>query len=243
MLKFKIEKEIIRLLSISYLGEDLLKIILLGAPGVGKGTQAELICNHFNIPHISTGELFRWNITECTTLGMQVNEYISKGQLVPDNLTISLVEDQLNNEDCKNGFLLDGFPRDENQAKELDLFLNAKGDGIDYVFLLDVPENIILDRIAGRRVCPKCGESYNIKYHPSKVRTKCQVCGSDLVQRADDKKEVVLERLAVYHKMTEPIIDYYRAAGVLHRIQGKDDIMDIFNSILAIIEKDSVIKA
>ncbi|MGV8905679.1 MAG: adenylate kinase [Acetobacterium sp.] len=219
-----------------------MKIILLGAPGVGKGTQAELICNHFNIPHISTGELFRWNIAEGTALGLQVNEYIRKGQLVPDNLTIALVEDRLNNDDCKNGFLLDGFPRDKNQAKELGLLLKAKGEQIDYVFLLDVPEHIILDRIAGRRVCPKCGESYNVKYHPSNFGNKCQICGSDLVQRADDKKEVVLERLVVYHKMTEPIIDYYSKLGILHRIQGKDDIIDIFHSILAIIEMEPVKK-
>ncbi|MBK5243666.1 MAG: adenylate kinase [Eubacteriaceae bacterium] len=215
-----------------------MKIILLGAPGVGKGTQAELICDHFNIPHISTGKLFRLNVAEGSDLGLQVNEYIKKGKLVPDYLTISLVEDRLNKDDCKNGFLLDGFPRDENQAKELELFLNKKGEHIDKVLLIEVSEKVILDRIAGRRVCPKCGESYNVKYNPSKVGDKCQVCGSELIQRSDDKEEVVLERLAIYNKVTKPIIDYYNALGVLYRIQGEDDINDIFKSILAILETD-----
>ena len=214
-----------------------MKIILLGAPGVGKGTQAELICNHFKIPHISTGDLFRSNIKEGTALGLKVNEYIKNGKLVPDDLTDALVEDRLKKDDCKNGFLLDGFPRDGNQARELDLFLNAKGEHIDYVFLIDVPENIIIDRIAGRRVCPKCGESYNIKYHPSKVGNLCQFCGSELVHRADDEEHVVLERLAVYHKMTEPIIKYYSGLGILHRIKGEEDIDTIFKSILAILIK------
>jgi len=215
-----------------------LKIVLLGAPGVGKGTQAELICDHFDIPHISTGELFRSNVAEGSDLGLQVNEYIQKGKLVPDNLTISLVEDRLNKEDCKNGFLLDGFPRDENQAKELELFLNKKGEHIDKVLLFEVSEKVILDRIAGRRVCPTCGESYNVKYNPSKVGDKCQVCGSELIQRSDDKEEVVLERLAIYNKVTKPIIDYYTALGVLYRIHGEDNINDIFKSILAILETD-----
>jgi adenylate kinase len=183
------------------------------------------------IPHIPTGDIFRSNIKEGTALGVQVKDYIQKGKLVPDNLTISLVEDRLRKEDCKNKFLLDGFPRNINQAKELDLILSGKKQYIDKVFLIDVPKHIILERIAGRRFCIKCGSSYHIKFNPSKADDKCQFCGHDLIQRPDDKEEVVIDRISIYNKTTKPLVDYYSAFGILYKIQGDDNINNIFNSI------------
>lgn len=203
---------------------------------MGKGTQAKLISKNFMIPHISTGDIFRSNIKEGTVLGIQANEYIQKGNLVPDNLTISLVEDRLKKEDCNNDFLLDGFPRNVNQAKELDLILIGKNQYIDKVLLIDVPKHLILERIAGRRFCTKCGSSYHIKFNPSKVQDKCQICGYDLVQRSDDKENVVLDRLSIYNITTKPLVDYYSTLGVLYKIQGDDGINDIFYNICGFLQ-------
>lgn len=208
-----------------------MRIILLGAPGVGKGTQAKLICENFNIPHISTGDIFRANIRENTPLGIQAKEYIEKGSLVPDSLTLSIVKDRLNMEDCHKGFLLDGFPRSIAQAKALESFLNGKKKHIDNVVMIDIPQHIVIERIAGRRFCTGCGASYHVKFNPSKAGTKCEACGSDLVQRQDDKEEIVLDRLTVYNKMTKPLVDYYNAQGLLCKVQGDNDINDVFKDI------------
>lgn len=214
-----------------------MRIILLGTPGGGKGTQAKLICDHFNIPHISTGDIFRGKIKEGTAEGREISEYTGKGQLVPDRITISLVEERLKNDDCKKGFLLDGFPRDEKQAQALDLIMNKKNEEINYVFLIDVPKEIIVDRILGRRVCPKCGESYHIKYNPPKVPGKCDVCETALIHRADDQEEIILDRLAIYNQTTEPILKFYEKKGILHKIKGDGGIQDIFVQISEVLNK------
>lgn len=216
-----------------------MRIILLGTPGGGKGTQAKLICDFLNIPHISTGDIFRMKIKEATPEGKEISEYMQKGQLVPDRLTISLVEDRLNEEDCQKGFLLDGFPRDDNQAKSLDLILSKKAEQIDAVFLIDVPQEIIVDRILGRRVCPKCGESYHIKYNPPKIEGKCDVCGTTLIHRADDQEDIILDRMKIYKETTEPILNFYHNKGILHKIQGDGSIQDIFSQIRKIIDMNN----
>lgn len=213
-----------------------MRIILLGTPGGGKGTQAKLICDHLSIPHISTGDIFRTKIKEGSPEGKEISEYMQKGQLVPDRLTISLVEERLKKDDCLKGFLLDGFPRDENQAKALDLILKKKEEHIDFVFLIDVPKEIIVDRILGRRVCPKCGESYHIKYNPPKIEGKCDVCGTALIHRADDQEDIILDRLTIYSQTTAPILDFYQEKGILHKIQGDGSIQDIFSQISEIVD-------
>lgn len=214
-----------------------MRIILLGTPGGGKGTQAKLICEHFGIPHISTGDIFRGKIEEGTAEGKEISTYTGKGQLVPDRLTISLVEDRLKKDDCIKGFLLDGFPRDEKQAEALDLIMKKKNQQIDFVFLIDVPKEIIVDRILGRRVCPKCGESYHIKYNPPKLPGICDVCGTSLIHRADDQEEIILERLTIYNLTTVSILEFYEKKGILHKIKGDGGIQDIFAQISMALKK------
>lgn len=212
-----------------------MKIVLLGPPGAGKGTQAKQISTKYNIPHISTGDIFRKNISEKTELGIKAKGYIDKGLLVPDELTIDIVNDRLDNSDCKNGFLLDGFPRTVKQAEALDLFLNEKGDKINYALLIKVPESSILERMTGRRVCPKCGASYHIKFNPPKISGKCDACGSDVIQRKDDSEETVSERLNVYNRQTEPLIEYYNSEKVLFAVDGTQDIDIVFGNICDIL--------
>ncbi|WP_303870520.1 adenylate kinase [Acetobacterium wieringae] len=213
-----------------------MRIILLGTPGGGKGTQAKLICEHYGIPHISTGDIFRKKIKEGTTEGKEISAYMEKGQLVPDRLTIGLVDERLKKGDSMKGFLLDGFPRDEKQAKALDQIMKTKNEQINFVFLIDVPKEIIVERIMGRRVCPKCGESYHIKYNPPKVVGKCDVCGTPLIHRADDQEEIILDRLAIYNRTTEPILQFYKNKGILHKIKGDGGIQDIFLQIITILD-------
>jgi adenylate kinase len=208
-----------------------LKIVLLGAPGAGKGTQAKLICDYLKIPHISTGDIFREQIREMTPLGIKAREYINRGDLVPDDLTISIIKVSLGEQQYNGGFLLDGFPRNLNQAKKLDLLLAEDKQYIDKVFLIDVPKNIILERIAGRRYCSKCGASYHIKFNPSKLNDKCEVCGEVLIHREDDKENIVLDRLEIYNKAIQPMVSYYKQLGILEMIQGDVDANDIFCSI------------
>jgi adenylate kinase len=215
-----------------------LRIILLGTPGGGKGTQAKLICEHFDIPHISTGDIFRGKIKEGTPEGKEISEYTGKGQLVPDRLTIALVEERLKKDDCKKGFLLDGFPRDEKQAQALDVIMNNKHEQINFVFLIDVPKEIIIDRILGRRVCPKCGESYHVKYNPPKVSGSCDICRTSLIHRADDQVDIILDRLAIYNRSTEPILKFYEEKGILHKIKGDGGIPEIFAQISGVLRKN-----
>jgi adenylate kinase len=213
-----------------------LRIILLGAPGVGKGTQAKLISEYFNISHISTGDLFRLNIKDNTLLGLQAKEYIEKGQLVPDSITISMVSDRISKEDCKGGFLLDGFPRNLNQAKELEGMLVKSRQYIDKVISIDIPEDIIVERIVGRRFCPKCGSSYHIRLNPSKAHDRCEKCHEALTQREDDKEEIIKDRLAVYYKSTKPLINYYSDLGLLCKIKGDADIKEVFTNIYSTLQ-------
>jgi adenylate kinase len=212
-----------------------MKIVLLGPPGAGKGTQAKQISNNYNIPHISTGDMFRKNISEKTALGIKAKEYMDKGLLVPDELTIEIVKDRLGNEDCKNGFLLDGFPRTVKQAEALDLFLTEE---IDTALLIKVPRDSIIERMTGRRVCPKCGATYHIKFNPAKVENKCDVCGSELIQRKDDSVETVEERLDVYHRQTEPLVEYYKSKNVLGTVDGTKHIDDVFKDIMDVLGRN-----
>lgn len=208
-----------------------MKIILLGPPGAGKGTQAKLVSQEYSIPHISTGDIFRKNISEQTPLGIEAKKYLDKGHLVPDEVTINIVKDRLGIDDCKNGFLLDGFPRTVHQAEALDLFLNQNNSSIDVVLLIDVPKELIFDRMTGRRICPSCGASYHVKFNPPKLKNKCDICHNDIIQRKDDTQDTVKDRLDVYEKQTEPLINYYKKQGVILKIDGNGEIDQVFKKI------------
>lgn len=215
-----------------------MKIVLLGPPGAGKGTQAKSISNRYDIPHISTGDIFRKNISEKTPLGIEAKKYIDKGHLVPDSLTIDIVKDTLSQEQCSNGFLLDGFPRTVVQAEALKRFLRDNEKNLDVALLIDVPQDFIIDRMTGRRVCPSCGASYHIRFNPPLVEGKCDVCGNDIIQRKDDTEETVRERLQVYHNQTQPLIDYYKGEGLLKVVDGTKAINEVFESICKILGRD-----
>lgn len=208
-------------------------IVMLGAPGAGKGTQASIISEKYNIPKISTGDIFRSNIKNGTELGRKAREYMDKGQLVPDELTIQLLLDRVAKDDCKDGYILDGFPRTIPQAEVLTEALDKSGGKVDFAIDVDVPDDHIVHRMSGRRSCPKCGASYHIEYIPPKKEGICDVCGSELIQREDDKPETVRNRLSVYHTQTQPLIDYYRKAGVLHTVDGTRDRDEVFAEISA----------
>ena len=212
-----------------------MKIVLLGPPGAGKGTQAKSISNRYSIPHISTGDIFRKNISENTPLGIEAKKHIDKGQLVPDEVTINMVKDRLQQDDCKNGYLLDGFPRTVNQAEALQEFLLGRNEGIDTALLIEVPTGFILERMTGRRVCPSCGASYHIKFNPPNVAGKCDVCGSDIIQRKDDTEETVSERLDVYERQTQPLIDFYKERNLLSIVDGTKAINEVFEGICNIL--------
>lgn len=201
-----------------------MNIILLGAPGAGKGTQAVRLAEKYGIPHISTGDIFRSNIKEKTPIGMVAKSYIDKGQLVPDEVTIQIVRERLEKDDCKSGYLLDGFPRTVFQAEALDGFSE-----IDAVVDIDVPLHKLMRRLTGRRVCGKCGESYHIDYLGGS--TKCGKCDGELIQRADDNEETVGKRLEVYEKQTAPLIEHYKNKGKLIYVDGDGDIDAVFNAI------------
>lgn len=187
-----------------------MKIVLLGPPGAGKGTQAKSISNRYSIPHISTGDIFRKNISEETPLGIEAKQYIDNGQLVPDEVTINMVKDRLTWEDCKNGYLLDGFPRTVAQAEALQEFLESRDEKLDTALCIEVPSSFILERMTGRRVCLSCGASYHIKFNSPAVDGVCDVCGDNIIQRKDDVEETVKERLDVYERQTQPLIDFYK---------------------------------
>ena len=215
-----------------------MKIVLLGPPGAGKGTQAKSISNRYSIPHISTGDIFRKNISENTPLGIEAKSYMDNGQLVPDEVTINMVKDRLQQDDCKNGYLLDGFPRTVHQAEALDNFLTEREESIDTALLIEVPKEFILERMTGRRVCPSCGASYHIKFNPPTNDGKCDLCGSDVIQRKDDTEETVKERLDVYENQTQPIIDFYKNKKQLSVVDGTQAINEVFESICKILGSD-----
>jgi adenylate kinase len=212
-----------------------MKIIMLGAPGAGKGTQAQMIAEKYNIPHISTGDIFRANIKNGTELGKKAKEFIDKGQLVPDELTVELLLDRVANDDCKNGYVLDGFPRTIPQADVLDSELTKLGDKVDYAINVDVPDENIVRRMSGRRACLKCGATYHIEHIPPKTEGICDKCGSELVQREDDKPETVQNRLSVYHEQTQPLIEYYDKKNILKTVNGTKDMQEVFSDIIGIL--------
>ena len=212
-----------------------MKIIMLGAPGAGKGTQAKMIAEKYQLPHVSTGDIFRANIKNGTELGMEAKKYMDQGQLVPDELTVKILLDRVAQEDCRNGYVLDGFPRTIPQAEVLDKALAELGEKIDYAINVDVPDENIVKRMSGRRACLACGATYHIEHIPPKKEGICDTCGQALVLRDDDKPETVLKRLKVYHDQTQPLIDFYEAKGVLKNVDGTVDMKDVFAAIVAIL--------
>lgn len=213
-----------------------MKIIMLGAPGAGKGTQAKLIAEKYAVPHVSTGDIFRANIKNGTELGMEAKKYMDQGLLVPDELTVKILLDRVAQEDCQNGYVLDGFPRTIPQAEVLDRALDEIGDKIDYAINVDVPDENIIRRMGGRRACLACGATFHVEHIPPKQEGICDTCGKELVLRDDDKPETVKNRLDVYHKQTQPLIDFYQAKGILRTVNGTVDMKDVFAAITAILD-------
>lgn len=214
-----------------------MKLLIMGRPGAGKGTQAVNIREYYNIPHISTGDIFRANLKEKTKLGLLAKEYMDKGQLVPDSLTNDLVKDRLSQADCKNGFLLDGFPRNIAQAQALDEFLKENNEALDAVLDIDVKPEVLIDRIVGRRVCKNCGATYHIKNNPPKQEGICDKCGGELMQRADDTYDTAYNRLKVYDEQTAPLLDYYRGQHLLKSVNGDQDFAKVFEDIKKVLAK------
>jgi adenylate kinase len=214
----------------------MVNIILLGAPGAGKGTQAENISRRYGIPQISTGDIFRRNIKDGTPLGAKAKSYMDAGQLVPDELTISLVTDRLGRDDCKGGYILDGFPRNTAQAEALDGYLAGAGQRISAVLSISVPDEAIVERLSGRRVCKDCGKTYHVAYSPPAKDGVCDKCGGGVVQRPDDAAATVRERLSVYHAQTAPLIRHYRAAGAFVEVAGRDRVEDTSADTMAALE-------
>ena len=212
-----------------------MKIIMLGAPGAGKGTQAKMIADKYGVPHVSTGDIFRANIKNGTELGMEAKKYMDQGLLVPDELTVKILLDRVSQPDCKNGYVLDGFPRTIPQAEVLDKALAELGESIDYAIDVDVPDENIVKRMSGRRACVSCGATYHVVHVPLKKEGICDRCGSELILRDDDKPETVKNRLDVYHKQTQPLIDFYTKKGVLKTVDGTVDMQDVFKAIVAIL--------
>lgn len=215
-----------------------LRLVLLGPPGAGKGTQASAIISKYSIPHISTGDIFRENIKKGTDLGKQVEAYMNKGLLVPDELVVSIVKDRLTKEDCKEGFLLDGFPRTVNQAEALDEELKNMNLKLDKVINIQVGKDILIERAIGRRICKNCGATFHIKFNPPKEENVCDKCGGELHQRDDDTVETVEKRIEVYHEQTKPLIDYYDKKGLLLNVDGSKPVEEVFNEIIASLEGD-----
>ncbi len=212
-----------------------MKIIMLGAPGAGKGTRAAVIAEHYKIPHISTGDIFRANIKAGTELGLAAKGYIDQGLLVPDELTVKILLDRVSQDDCQDGYVLDGFPRNIPQAEVLDRELVKRGDAVDYAINVDVPDDVIVDRMAGRRACTKCGATYHVAFVPPAKEGICDKCGGELVLRNDDAPETVNNRLQVYHEQTQPLIDFYTAKGVLKNVDGTGDVKNALKDIIDIL--------
>lgn len=209
-----------------------MRLILLGPPGAGKGTQASGIVKKYNIPHISTGDIFRKNIKEGTELGKKAKEYMDKGLLVPDDIVVAIVKDRLIESDCKDGFLLDGFPRTVAQADALETELKNLNMQLDKVINIEVDKEALIERAVGRRICKECGATYHIKFNPPKQEGVCDVCGGQLYQRKDDTVETVTKRIEVYIEQTKPLIDYYKDKGILANIDGMQSIDKVFEDIV-----------
>ena len=212
-----------------------MKIIMLGAPGAGKGTQAKKIAEKYSIPHISTGDIFRANIKNNTELGKKAKTYMDKGELVPDELVVDLIMDRFQDADCANGYVLDGFPRTIPQAEALDKALAANNEAVDFAINVEVPDENILNRMSGRRACVGCGATYHIQFNAPKVEGVCDTCGEKLILRDDDKPETVKNRLSVYHEQTQPLIDYYTGQGVLKTVDGTKNLDEVFGDIVKIL--------
>ena len=212
-----------------------MKIIMLGAPGAGKGTQAKMIAEKYGIPHISTGDIFRSNIKDGTELGMEAKKYMDQGLLVPDELTVKILLDRVARADCRNGYVLDGFPRTIPQAEVLDQALEKIGDQIDFAVNVSVPDEYIVKRMSGRRACVGCGATYHIEHIPPKKEGICDTCGMELILREDDKPETVQNRLNVYHSQTQPLIEFYQKKGILQTVDGTVDMKAVFDAIVAIL--------
>lgn len=212
-----------------------MKIIMLGAPGAGKGTQAKMIADKYDVPHISTGDIFRANIKNGTELGIEAKKYMDQGMLVPDELTVKILLDRVSQDDCSKGYVLDGFPRTIPQAEVLENALNKINDHIDYAIDVNVPDENIVRRMSGRRACLSCGATFHIVHVPPKTEGICDRCGKELILRDDDKPETVEKRLAVYHEQTQPLIDFYSAKGILKTVDGTVDMMDVFEEITKIL--------
>ena len=212
-----------------------MKIIMLGAPGAGKGTQAQMIADKYGIPHVSTGDIFRENVKNGTELGMEAKKYMDQGALVPDELTVRILLDRVAQDDCKNGYVLDGFPRTIPQAEVLDKAIKELGVKIDYAIDVEVPDENIIRRMSGRRACLSCGSTFHIEHVPPKKEGICDRCGKELILRDDDKEETVKNRLDVYHKQTQPLIDYYTGQNILKTVDGTADMMDVFTAITEIL--------
>ncbi len=209
-----------------------MKLVMLGAPGAGKGTQAKMLAERYGIPHISTGDIFRSNIKEGTELGKKVKGFLDSGALVPDELTVDLVMDRIGQEDCRNGYILDGFPRTIHQAEKLTEALTGKGGEIDYAVNVDVPDEAIVERMSGRRMCPACGASYHVVNIPPKKEGICDQCGAELMIRPDDQADTVRKRLEVYHQQTQPLIDYYKEKGLVVDVDGTQPMDVVFQAIV-----------
>lgn len=214
-----------------------MQIVLFGPPGAGKGTQAQLLSDEFNIPHISTGDILRENVKKGTVLGKKAKTYMDKGELVPDKILIDLIKDRLQKPDTRKGFLLDGFPRTIPQAEALDNILDDLNKRLDAVINIDVGEAELIRRLSGRRICRSCGASYHLVFNPPKASGVCNVCGGELYQRADDTEEAIKNRLKVYKKQTQPVMNYYKEKGLLIDVDGEREIDDIFSDISSTLEK------
>ena len=211
-------------------------IILLGPPGSGKGTQAKMIAEKYKVKHISTGDILRENVRNGTPLGVEAKKFMDSGKLVPDSLLIDIIKDRLAKPDVKAGWMLDGYPRTTPQAEALDKILPGLGQKIDVVLNVDVPDAELIKRVTGRRMC-KCGTTYHVQFNPPKVAGKCDACGADLYQRADDTEATVKERLQAYHAQTQPLIDFYNKRGIVANINGTGDIKAIFGNIVKALDK------
>lgn len=212
-----------------------MKIIMLGAPGAGKGTQAKKIAARYQIPHISTGDIFRANIKGGTELGMKAKTFMDQGMLVPDEITIGMLMDRIHEADCEGGYVLDGFPRTIPQAESLTKALGEMGEAIDYAVNVDVPDENIVSRMGGRRACVACGATYHVQFNAPKQEGICDTCGEKLVLRDDDKPETVQKRLKVYHDQTQPLIDYYKKQGILVTVDGTKELNEVFRDIVAVL--------